>query len=184
MGGLAGGATMEDILNRAAQFQNLCIKKAQAHYKTAELYSRRNVALGVPVTIATSVVATSIFATLGQDKTNLPILLITGALSIGAAVLSGLQTFLRYPDQATEHRRAGVSYEGVRRTLDLFALEYRQSTDRAAAIKALATIAAKLDSIAEAEPTVPERIYAAVTWKPASEVDFSPAGTQVVKPQT
>src|SRR5262249_1724409 len=155
---------MEDILNRAAQFQNLSIKKSQAHYKTAELYSRRNIALGVPVTVATSIVATSIFATLGQDKTSFPIMLITGALSIAAAVLSGLQTFLRYSDLATEHRRIGVSYEGVRRTLDLFALEHRHSTDRAAALKALSTITAKLDSIAEAEPTVPERIYSTISW--------------------
>jgi len=129
--------------------------------------------LGAPVTVATSVVATSIFATLGQEKSNIVIMAVTGSLSIAAAVLSGLQTFLRYSDQASEHRRTGVSYESVRRALDLFALEFRLSTDRAAALKALGDVAAKLDAIAEAEPTVPQYIYDKVKWTPALASDFS-----------
>jgi hypothetical protein len=134
----------------------------------AEIYSGRNLKLGVPVTIATSVVATSIFATLTQDTKNLWLSIITGALSIGAAVLSGLQTFLGYSDLAGEHRRTAVAYESIRRALDLFALEYQQSSDRVAALKRLGEIAAKLDVVAEAAPTLPDYIYDSVKWRPAS----------------
>jgi hypothetical protein len=168
---------MDDVLFRAEQYQNLSIKKAQAHYNAADMFARRNVMLGAPVTVATSVVATSIFATLGQEKSNIAIMAITGSLSSAAAVLSGLQTFLRYSDQASAHRRPGVSYESVRRALDLFALEYRPSTDRAAALKALGDVAVKLDVIAEAEPTVPQYIYDRVKWTPALASDFSTAAT-------
>ena len=164
---------MDDVLDRAKQYQNLSMKKAQAHYQAAELFSQRYIRLGTPVTILSSVVATSIFASLAQAGKNVAIILATGTLSICAAVLSGLQTFLRYSDVAANHRSAGVSYESVRRQLDLFALEFRQSSDREAAIKALATVAAKLDSIAATEPTVPEKLYKTVVWNPASGADFS-----------
>jgi len=166
---------MEDILFRAMQYQNLSIKKAQAHYRAAEYFTRRHIWLGTPVTVASSVVATSIFATIGKTAQNTAVLLVTGTVSIGAAVLSGLQTFLRYSDVASAHRRSGVLYEGARRQLDLFALEFKQDSGREAAIKALADIVAKLDAIAESEPTVPEGIYASVKWKEASPLEFSPS---------
>jgi hypothetical protein len=164
---------MDDILSKAEQFQNLSIKKAIAHYAAAELYSRRHLRLGVPVTIATSMVATSIFATLSQDAQIRWLSVATGVLSIGAAVLSGLQTFLRYSDLSGEHRRAAVAYESVRRALDLFNLGYKQSDDRVAALKRLGKISSKLDAIAEAAPTLPDKIYDAVKWRPASERTFT-----------
>jgi hypothetical protein len=118
------------------------------------------------------VVATSIFATLGQKKAT------SSSWRSPARFRSRPRSFraCRHScasDQASAHRRAGVSYESVRRALDLFALEYRPSTDRAAALKALGDVAAKLDAIAEAEPTVPQYIYDRVKWTPALASDFS-----------
>ncbi len=165
--------TMDDVLERARQYQNLTMKKSQAHYQAAELYAQRYVRLGAPVTILTSIVATSVFASLAQNGKNTIIVIATGTLSIVAAVLSGLQTFLRYADVAAGHRNAGAAYESARRQLDIFALEFRASTDRAGAIKDLARIAGNLDSMTATEPTVPEKIYRAVKWNAASVADFS-----------
>lgn len=165
---------LEDILSKAEQFQNLSIKKTNAHYLAAEIYSRRHLTLGIPVTISTSIVATSIFATLTQQTQIFWLSLGTGALSICAAVLSGLQTFLRYSDLAGEHRSAAVSYESLRRTLDLFILEFRDNKKRDDALKRLTEIAARLDSIAEAAPTLPDSIYDAVKWRPASVRTYPP----------
>jgi hypothetical protein len=164
---------VEDILTKAEQFQNLSIKKTNAHYAAAEIFARRHLKLGIPVTVATSVVATSIFATLTQDTKTLWVSLVTGTLSIGAAILSGLQTFLRYSDLSEQHRRAAVAYESIRRSLDLFTLEYKHSDERSAALKRLAEIATKIDLTADAAPTLPDYIYDSVKWRPASHRTYS-----------
>jgi hypothetical protein len=164
---------VDDILYRAEQFQNLSIKQAQAHYDAAERFARRNIYLGGPVTIATTIVATATFATLAQSQMNVAIVLMTGSLSIGAAVLSGLQTFLRYADLSGEHRRAAGAFGTVKRSLDLFALEFKQSADRAAALKALGIIVAKIDSINESAPVVPTSLYKTVQWRPDPNSDFT-----------
>jgi hypothetical protein len=166
---------MQDVLIRAEQYQNLSMKKSQAHYDAAEMFSKRGIRLGIPVTVATAIVGTSIFATMSEQKSNMALATVLGALSIGAAILSALETFLRYSDRSGEHRRAGVAYESVRRSLDLFALHFRMSTDRAAALKALSDITKTLDTIAATEPVVPSPIYDSVKWNPASVADFSPS---------
>jgi len=171
-----GPSPLEDILWKAEQFQNLSIKKTNAHYAAAELYSARNLKLGIPVTVATSIVATSIFATLStstNDPKNVWVSVITGTLSIGAAILSGLQTFLRYSEVSAEHRRAAVGYESLRRALDLFILQYKNGEDRTSALNGLQELAAKLDAIAEAAPTLPDYIYDSLKWRPASEKTYS-----------
>ena len=103
-------------------------------------------------------------------------LLTIGALSIAAAVLSGLQTFLRYTDRATEHRRAAVSYDNIRRNFDLFVLEFKECSDRKAALAALRDLSAKLDAIGEAAPPIPQDIFDAMAdagkWRTTAEADY------------
>jgi len=173
---------MEDILHRAVGFQNLSIKKAQAHYDTEALFSRRNQHLGVPVIILTSIVATSVFATLAQQQRSTFVTVATGALSIAAAVLSGLQTFLRYSERAAEHRRAAVSYENIRRNFDLFSLQFKEPSDRPAALKELENLSAKLDAIAETAPPIPLEIWKRVKWKTTDETDSETAATHPMPP--
>src|SRR4051812_10567533 len=125
---------LTDIVEKAEQFQNYSIKKCNAHYLAAEINGRKNRWLGIPVTALTAVVATSIFGTLSQKETIIWLSILTGGLSVVAAILSSLQTFLRYSEIAQDHRIAAVAYESMRRSLDLFLLKYRLSDDRQAAL--------------------------------------------------
>ena len=84
-----------------------------------------------------------------------------------------VETFLRCSELASQHHRTGVAYESVRRQLDLFGLQFRASNDRDAALKALAEISAKLDAIADAEPTVPQRMYDRIQYTPADDSEFA-----------
>jgi hypothetical protein len=68
--------------------------------------SRLNYLLGVPVVVLTTFVGTSVFATL-QEDVNTSLRILVGAVSVFAAVLASLQTFLRYPERAEKHRIAG-----------------------------------------------------------------------------
>jgi hypothetical protein len=149
----------EDVSTKAREFWNMSVKKANAHFKASEMFGRRNMALGVPVVITTSIVATSIFASLSQRETNIWLAIPTGLLSVLAAVLSSLQTFLRFSELSSAHKAAAVSYDGVKRRLDLFFLEFGRDSDRPSALKRLEEIAGKLDSIGGAAPTIPDSIY-------------------------
>src|SRR6266568_5010470 len=63
-----------------------------AHYASADKFRLLNYVVGVPAIVFSSIVGTAIFAGLEHDS---PRTLIVACVSIAAAVLAGLQTFLR-----------------------------------------------------------------------------------------
>src|SRR3954453_23840604 len=80
-------ALIEDWHNRAAAAQH-------AHYLLAHRLRRRNLGLGVPAVIFSSIVGTSLFASLTRDDINTSIRVVIGCISVLAAVAAALQTFL------------------------------------------------------------------------------------------
>ena len=73
--------------------------------------------LGVPVIVLTTLVGTSVFASLStQPDPRLQIT--TGIASVVAAVLAALQTFLGHSDRAEKHRLAGAKYGALGRQLE------------------------------------------------------------------
>lgn len=161
-----------NTLEKAEQFQNFSIKKCNAHYKAAENNKRRNLQLGIPVTVLTATVATSVFGTLSQNEKIVWLIFLTGVLAVLASVLSALQTFLKFPETAREHHSAAVAYEGIRRKLDIFLLKYANDTDGSGGISELNNISLELDHIAKTAPTLPDAVYDSVKWRPASQRSF------------
>ena len=86
-----------------------------AHYASADLFRRLNYTVGVPAVIFSSVVGTAIFAGLEKDS---PRALWVASASIVAAVLAGLQTFLRFPERASAHATAADWYSAIRRDIE------------------------------------------------------------------
>lgn len=164
-----------DILQKAEQFQNFSIKKCNAHFLAAETYKRRNLQLGIPVTVLTAVVATSVFGTLSQSEKIVWLVIATGTVSVLASILSALQTFLRFSETAQEHHSAAIGYEGMRRRLDIFILSQRENEQRGDGISELQEISSELDRIAGTAPTIPDKIYDAVDWRPASQRTHPPS---------
>ena len=88
-----------------------------SHYSSAHRLSRGNLLLGVPVVILTTFIGTSVFATL-QDEIDTSLKILVGVISVTAAVLASLQTFLRFGERAEKHRVAGESWAALRREID------------------------------------------------------------------
>jgi len=86
-----------------------------AHYASADRFRALNYIVGVPAIIFSSIVGTAIFASLEQDSRPT---LIVGVASILAAVLTGLQTFLRFPERAAHHASAADWYSAIRRDIE------------------------------------------------------------------
>ena len=122
-------------------------------------FERRNKILGVPVVVSTAVVSTAIFGTL-ETKAAIGWQLATGFVSLAAAVLAALQTFLNYAELAQQHKASARDYSRVRRQLELFDLRYRSGeAGRDEALQALAKFTQQLDELETREPTISERVY-------------------------
>jgi hypothetical protein len=86
-----------------------------AHYASADLFRLLNYIVGVPAVVFASIVGTAIFAGLEKDS---PRALAVASVSILAAVLAALQTFLRFSERAAEHATAADWYSAIRRDIE------------------------------------------------------------------
>jgi hypothetical protein len=87
------------------------------HRVRADRMRRRYLMLGVPVLVLMTVVGTSVFASTQDEKVPIWVRVEVGPVSILAAVISSLQTFLRYGMRAEGHRVAAIRYETPRRDM-------------------------------------------------------------------
>jgi hypothetical protein len=86
-----------------------------AYYEEAERLKRRSYQLGIPVVIVSSLVGTAVFADWGKDgmyKWGV------GSVSILAAVLASLQTFLKFGENAALHAAAADWFAAIRRDIE------------------------------------------------------------------
>src|ERR1019366_3514304 len=92
-----------------------------AHHQTAAYLQRMHYCLGIPVIVLSTIVGTTVFATLqkhvADDGAGFSVKLAVGLFSIVAAVLSSLQTFLRLEDRAEKHRLAGIKFGALMREI-------------------------------------------------------------------
>jgi hypothetical protein len=144
-----------DALTLLEQWHN-GIRIAQiAHSRAAAHYKLLGRMLGVPVTILTLVVGTSIFVTLTSSKDE-RVLLLVGVISMLAAVLSGLQTFLNYTELAVKHHAAGNKYGQLRRRAE----EVMTFTkDLGELQKTMADLRGDWEHLEEESPDVPQRFH-------------------------
>lgn len=140
---------LQDWRNRAYAAQS-------AYYVMAERYRRWNYQLGTPVVILSGLVGTAIFADL-QDTISFGRWLI-GSVSILAAVLSSLQTFLRLADSAAEQGAAAAWYSAIRRDSEQVLALPRES--RGDPKSCLDAIRQEMNKAGQKAPPLSERLWA------------------------
>jgi hypothetical protein len=91
----------------------------RTHYVCSTRSGHWNYILGIPAIILSAIVGTAIFASLSENNPAAWIKILAGCISVLAAVLASLQTFLKYSELADAHREAGAKYGAIRRTLEL-----------------------------------------------------------------
>jgi hypothetical protein len=124
----------------------------------ADRLRRRYLALGIPVVILTTLVGTSAFASLEQSGgVDDWARALVGVISIAAAVLSSLQTFLRYATRSEGHRIGAIRYETLRRDMAKTLALPRKS--RGNAEHNLEGVALRMDRYAKESPNIGERLW-------------------------
>ena len=97
------------------EWRNRVYAAQAGYYEMAERLRRRNYWLGIPVVIVSSMVGTAVFADWGNDATYK---WWVGSVSILAAVLASLQTFLKFGENANLHGVAADWFAAIRRDIE------------------------------------------------------------------
>jgi hypothetical protein len=165
---------MDDIIDQANHYRKVVRRTARAHYKAVDRARKGNLMLGVPVVVTTTVVGTSIFATL-DSQPDATVKIIAGTVSLLAATFAALQTFFGFAERAEKHKIAGANYGCVRRDLELFMLKYASMSEdtRREAIDELGQINARLAQLAQESPDISPRAYVAAVKEIAAEAQGS-----------
>lgn len=141
---------LEDWRQRAEDSQ-------YTHYRCAQYYESRHKILGGIVAGISAFVATSIFATLQQNidaSSSLAPRIFIGMISILAAILASLQTFLGFAEKAEKHRTAGANYGSIQREIQEALANCPQDTGGFFRV-----LRGKFDDFAKQSPTIPKRLW-------------------------
>lgn len=147
------------MLQLLQEWSRRAAASSQAHYTIASRLARYNVVLGVPVVVLTTFVGTSVFATIGSTvDTRLRILV--GTISVLAAVIASLQTFLRFAERAEKHRVAAEHWAAVRREIaEMLALHPNYLAARGDPKEYLDDLRRRMDRIAAQSPEMGDRAW-------------------------
>jgi len=126
----------------------------RAHYLSADHFGARKYWLGVPAVVLSTLVGTSVFATV-QKQPELWLQISVGLASVVAALLTSLQTFLGYAERAEKHRIAGAKYGALGREL-----EQMRATGAETTPEQITEVRKLLDDLAVESPNNPLHIYA------------------------
>jgi hypothetical protein len=125
-----------------------------AHYEAAKSLSQSNYTLGLPAVILSTLVGTSIFASLGETVTP-SIQISVGIISVVAATLSAVQTFLGFSERAAKHRASASRYGSARRRIEEMLAISRESMTT----EEISNLRREIDSISEEAPDVSDKIW-------------------------
>ena len=132
---------------------------AETHYAIAARLGRLNVRLGIPVVVLTTFVGTSVFATL-ERHVDLSLRILIGVVSVLAAVLASLQTFLRFAERAEKPRAAAESWSSIRREIaEMLALHPDYLATRGDPKDYLDRLRRRMDQVAAQSPEMGDRAW-------------------------
>jgi len=124
-----------------------------AHYESAKAFEHLNYWIGIPTVFSSAFVGTSVFASLGKSV-DTKFQIVVGLVSILTAVLSSLQTFLRFSERAEKHRIAAARSGALRRELEEILIMGETIT------KEITTCLRKeINRLSEEAPHIPARIW-------------------------
>ena len=152
----------------------------KAHQYSVESFEGRSRWLGIPTIVLTTIVGTSVFAALGKQGVETWLQIVVGLLSVGAAVLASLQTFLGYSERAERHRVAAAKYGALGRELETFLESPQHTTD-----ETIAELRKRLDAMAleSVNPPIPLYRKAWKNWEEwANKSPFLGGSAQPVVP--
>lgn len=147
------------------------IKTAQvAHYECATSAERMNKRLGISVVTLSALAGTSVIGGLAENP-EIWIKIPIGAMSVLAVVLSALQTFLNYAEQAEFHRISAVKFSALQKEIEQKAAS--PLSDENEIDTWISSFREKWDILTRESPTISKRIWESVRARIKKESSLS-----------
>lgn len=127
-----------------------------AHYETARTFDARHLWLGLPAIALSTIVGTTVFASLSKN-TDVRLQILVGLFSVTAALLTALQTFLKYAELSEKHRVAGAKFANLKHRIELLASLPEPPPDELK--QQLTMIEDRWAKVREESPNLPTRIW-------------------------
>lgn len=108
-----------EIETLAKDWFRRCRESQMVHYEYGSLLERRHLYFGIPAIVLSTIVGTAVFSSWESASQNELTRVAFGMLSMLAAAITALQTFLNLAERASKHKSAGASYGAIRRELEL-----------------------------------------------------------------
>jgi type II secretory pathway pseudopilin PulG len=108
--------------------------------------------------VLTAATGTALFATLSKDHASQTLRLVLGLVSVLAAVLAALQTFLGFGQRADKHRTTAAAYGSIRREIEQYQALGPSSRDQLEQM--MAKLRSRLDEVSGSAPDLPNRSWA------------------------
>lgn len=141
-----------DVHNLLVDWRNRANVTSNKHFEMANRLSFINLLLGIPVVVLTTVVGTSVFATL-QESLDTRIRIIGGILIVLAAALASLHTWLHLGEQVEKNRAAGEMWSALRREItEMLVLPPASVATRGGPRKNLDDLRTRIDEVAAESP--------------------------------
>lgn len=91
----------------------------KCYLSEANKLKRQNRIIGIVSAIFSAIVGSSIFVSLGENKTNFTLVILAGLISISATILTSIMAFLKLPEIANQCHNSGNQYAEIRKELEL-----------------------------------------------------------------
>lgn len=127
------------------------------HYDAGRRYDLLHLSLGIPAIVVSAFVGTAVFSSLAAEKHHVVITVLVGMLSVAAAVLASLQTFLKYSELAERHKLAAARFADLKHRIELIAVF--QPPDPEVLKSQLAEVEQRWETAREESPTIPAKIW-------------------------
>lgn len=164
----------EPVLSLLRDWQERAAVSQDAHYVIATRLGRYNLLFGIPVVVFATVVGTSVFATL-QENVDAGWRIAIGIVSVLAAVLASLQTFLRFQERAEKHRAAAELWAAIRREIDqMLALHPEYLAERSDPKQYLDQLRSRMGEVSSQSPEIGDK-----DWSAAQARFAAPGATAV-----
>lgn len=106
----------------------------------------------MPTVALSAVVGTAVFATL-QQQSSFWLQFGVGAMSVIAAILTALQSTLRYQELAEKHRGAGAKYNAIGREIELLRAYPELCAEK------IEDLRIRIDALAFESPHIPQAVH-------------------------
>lgn len=117
-----------EIKNLLSDWHKQISEFGKGHYKSATSCRVFNYAIGIPLVLITTFIATQFFVKL-ETFANTPeprtiqdmwstLYIIVAFFTIVAPILAALQSFLRFPERASQHRQAAIEFGKLQKEIE------------------------------------------------------------------